>query len=194
MEEFTAAEGPEMLPCYVYWNFDFLNDATDFIYTTLRMTSEFESIHLWLTCLRGCLICTGLSLQGRKKAQDSKEFMLAIANDNAQIFITALHSLTRRWKSQRERGQATDIVLPSQLEATDDQLSHGEPEFDAQIYQCDAMEWSVAQWGALQAAKDEVISALQRGYIMTGPSAGWDRYHRDPEGLCAYPRIKKTPT
>jgi hypothetical protein len=169
IEEFIAAKGPQTLPLYPYWNTDAAQDTIDFIHSALRTSSSYERIHLWVTCLHGCLISIGLS-RGLRKTRG---------------FLEELKSLTERWKDHRN-GQhiSSDVALQQQPITTE--LPQDSKDVSEPIYQVDAKAWLMEEWNALQNLTDEVIPGLRRGYIMLGPSEGWDRYLRDPDGMCAH--------
>jgi hypothetical protein len=103
-------------------------------------------------------------------------------------FLEELKSLTEGWKDHREGRQfSLDVVLQRQPIPTDnEQLSQESKDFNAPIYQVNAKDWSTEQWDALQNLTNEVAPGLSRGYIMLGPSEGWDHYLRDPDGMCAH--------
>jgi hypothetical protein len=148
------------------------------------MLSSYEHISLWFTCLHGCLVSIGLSLQGRVKEQNIIERR---GLRKSGRFLEELKSLTEGWKDRREGLQSSaDVVLQRQPVTTDnEQLSQDSSDFNAPIYQVNAKDWSMEEWITLQNLANEVTLGLSRGYIMLGPSEGWDRYHRDPDGMCA---------
>jgi hypothetical protein len=104
-------------------------------------------------------------------------------------FLEELKSLTEGWKDHREGRQfSLDVVPQRQPVSTDnEQLSQDSQDFNAPIHQVNAKDWTREEWDALQHITNKVTPGLSRGYIMLGPSAEWDRYLRDPDGMCAHP-------
>jgi hypothetical protein len=189
IEEFIAAEGPQTLPSYPYWNIYEARPTIDFIHEALRTLSSYEHIYLWLTCLHSCLVSIGLSLQGRVRYVREENVIGRARLRKSGRFLEELKSLTEGWKDHREgRHSSSDMVLQRQPVPTDDeQLSQDPQDSREPIYQVNAKDWTTEEWDALQNLTNEVTPGLRRGYIMLGPSEGWDRYLRDPDGMCAHP-------
>lgn len=126
-------------------------------------------------------------MQGR--VRDGREENIIEREDlrDSGRFLEELKSLTEGWKDHREgRHFSLDVVLQRQPLTTDnEQLSQDSNDFNAPIYQVNAKDWSTEEWDALQNLTNEITPGLSRGYIMLGPSEGWDRYLRDPDGICA---------
>jgi hypothetical protein len=103
-------------------------------------------------------------------------------------FLEELKSLTDGWKDHREgRNLSLGMVPQRQPITTDNEpLSQDSKNVKAPIYQVNAKDWSMEEWDALQKLTNEITPGLRRGYIMLGPSEGWDRYFRDPDGTCAH--------
>jgi hypothetical protein len=187
IEEFIAAKGPQTLPSYPYWKIGEARNTIDFIHTALRTTSSYEHIYSWLTCLHSCLVSIGLSLQlcdAERKSRIRRRVLRASGN-----FLEQLKSLTERWEDHREGRYLSLDMVPQQQPITTDneQLSQDPEDVNAPIYQVNAKDWSMEEWDALQNLTNEITPGLRRGYIMLGPSEGWDRYFRDPDGMCAHP-------
>jgi hypothetical protein len=103
-------------------------------------------------------------------------------------FLEELKSLNEGWKDHREgRHFSSNVVLQRQPVPTNNkQLSEDSKDFNTPIHQVNAKDWSMKEWDALQNLTNEVNPGLSRGYIMLGPSEGWDRYLHDPDGMCAH--------
>jgi hypothetical protein len=212
IEEFIAAKGPQTLPSYLYWNIDKARGTIHFIHEALRASSIYVQIHLWLTCLHSCLVSIGLSLQervqdaakgeiskrkglrepGRSLGKSPQRMVENVVKEDIikreglrepGRLIGDFKSLTEEWKEHRE---GRKLSLQRQPITTDnEQLSQGSKDVNAPIYQVNANDWSLEEWDVLQNLTNEVTSGLNHGYIILGPSEGWDRYFRDPDGMCA---------
>jgi hypothetical protein len=178
-----------MLPSYPYWNINAARGTIGFIHAALKTSSSYEHISLWLTCLHGCLVSVGLSLQGRQRDVEMGSRIRGQNLRESGKLLQELTSLTKGWKDHREgRHISLEVALQQQPITTD----HEQPPQDANddkapIYQVNARDWSMEEWDAVQNLTNEVTLGLNRGYIMLGPSEGWDRYLRDPDGMCAHP-------
>jgi hypothetical protein len=152
------------------------------------MSSSYEHIYLWLTCLHSCLVSIGLSLQGRVRYVREENIIEREGLRKSGRFLEELKSLTEGWKDHREGRHFSSEVLQQQPVPTDnEQLSQDSQDFNAPIYQVNANDWTTEEWDALQNLINEITPGLSHGYIMLGPSQGWDRYLHDPEGMCAHP-------
>jgi hypothetical protein len=188
IKEFIAANGPQILPSYPYWTIDRAWDTIDFMSEALRMSSSYEHIHLWLTCLHGCLVSMGLSLQERIRDAREVNIIGRLGLRHSERSLGVLKSLAEGWKDHREgRHTSPDVAFQQQPVITDNKQPLQDAEDVSEpIYQVNASDWSMQEWNALQNLTNEVILGLTRSYIMLGPSEGWNRYHRDPDGMSAH--------
>lgn len=180
--EFKIANGQVLLPWCVFEDTLWLEEALEVIYKTLPSLNLYQDLNLWIECIRICLISTGISLNGSWRARGR---MMEYASENVCLLISRLHNMVDRWGVDREYmpydGDAATTRASSIIGDT-------QPPNHDDLPVCDARIWSTEEWESLQTTIEEVIPGLERGYIMEGPTAGWQRFARDSESICFHAR------